>query len=278
MSAGTWKARLSALLGTVMVMVLVSLSIALTGAPASAAAYAYHVGHPMFWDYPGNPEDYCTGGYAVRGTSGTFVVTAGHCRNTGTRVYGTREGYGTIIRNDFSFTSNSFDAALVRLDPDDIAYQIVVDPIGGGRPGDGRVRGWYANSALTEGFVVGMMGRTTGWYEGRITGWQHLQFGGGITHYLLCTTIKARSGDSGGPVWRLDQNGVMAIGIVSATKFNGDMCFNPIENVLLRFGAWLPVFTSPNAGTDQVRAATVVTEPDGPPLQVDHTPVPAVLL
>lgn len=259
------------------VLVFAGLGTVFAAAPASAVAYSYNVGHPMFFGGPNNLSNYCTGGYAVRGSSGVFVTTAGHCSANGAVVYGTDERYGQIIRNDHApFTPNGFDGALVRLDPDDTAYQIVVDPIGGGRPGDGRVRGWYANSALTSGFVIGKMGRTTGWTEGRVTGWQEVRYPDGTRDFLLCSTVQTRPGDSGGPVWRNDQNGVMAIGMVLAMRSDGTMCFNPIENILNRFGAWLPVFTSRSGPPSHARdAATVVTRPDGPPLPVNRTPVAA---
>jgi hypothetical protein len=205
-----------------------------------------------------------------------------HVGLTGAAVYGTSRKFGTIIRNDLRGnydTTNSFDSALVQLVPGDDAYQIVVNPIDQRSPGSGRVRGWYANSALTERFVIGKMGNTTGWTEGQITGWQEVKYkDDGVRDYLLCTTVTADHGDSGGPVWRNDQNGVMAIGIVIAKLDDGNMCFMPIENVLNRFGAWLPVFSSSSALSSEPAAAKVVTTPDGPPLPVNLTPVPATRL
>lgn len=254
-----------------------------------AQTYYFKPGHPMRFGSAENPTGVCTGGYAVRGSSGMFVVTAGHCSTnaahqgvTGAVVYGTERRFGTIIRNDRAgdfFNTNSFDGALVRLDPGDDALQIVVDPVTGRSPGDGRVRGWYANSALTYGFVIGKMGVTSGWTEGTITEWRTVVDNTtGWRDHLLCTTVPMRRGDSGGPVWRLDANGVMAIGIAIFILDNGGyMCFNPIQNVLNRFGAWLPVFTSAARGAAPAEPL-VITQPQGPPIPVNPTPVTGSLL
>ncbi|WP_203788255.1 trypsin-like serine protease [Paractinoplanes rishiriensis] len=256
--------------------------IVVPAAPANAVAYNYYAGHPA------NPlPATCTGGYAVAGASGVFVVTAGHCATnaggagvTGRRISGTDEQFGTVIRNDWIgdfYTTNSFDGALIRLDPDDTAYQIVEDPITHTRPGNGRVRGWYANSALYAGMRIGKMGITTGWREGTITEWRDVVYPNGWRFYTLCSTADSRPGDSGGPVWRNDGNGLMAIGISIGGNW-GTACFIPIQNVLNRFGATLPVFTSLAAGARpnlDVDAARVVTERSGPP--IPYNPEPLVL-
>ncbi|GIF41911.1 S1 family peptidase [Actinoplanes xinjiangensis] len=254
--------------------------IVVPAAPANAVAYSYLVGHPA------NPRPSgCTGGFAVKGTSGVFVVTAGHCATdaagkgvVGHRIWGTDEAFGTVIRNDWvgdAATTGSYDAALIRLDPDDTAYQIVEDPVGHGRPGTGRVRGWYANSALSQGFKIGKMGKTTGWTEGTITEWRTVTYPNGWRFPALCTTATALPGDSGGPVWRHDANGVMAVGIVISGR-TGSMCFAPIQHVLQRFGATLPVFTSNAKGArvdSRPGAATVVTEPTGPSIPYNPEPL-----
>jgi hypothetical protein len=266
---------------------IIAAPVLFTSGPAQAATYYFHPGHPMFFGFVGNPNDYCTGGFAVRGASGMFIVTAGHCStdttgrgSTGAVVYGTGRRFGTIIRNDLVgdfYTTNTFDGALVQLDPGDDALQIVVDPLTGRSPGNGQVRGWYANSALTQGFVIGKMGNTTGWTEGTITGWQTVMYPNGWRDFLLCTTVPIRGGDSGGPVWRWDANGIMAIGITIARLDTGGMCFNPIENVLNRFGAWLPVF-GPSGFGPGAQQPLVITESIGKPLPVSLEPVPAQLM
>jgi hypothetical protein len=257
---------------TAAIAVLVTtLSTLLVPTPASAAGYIYHVGHIMNFPRTG---DICTGGYAVRGASGMFVTTAGHCSTndngngtTGHPVHGATRQFGTVIRNDFRVTTaQTFDAALVALAPGDDAYQIVVDPITGRSPGDGRVRGYYANSALTSGFRIGKMGRTTGSTEGLITGWAEAVHNDTSRELVLCTTARVSGGDSGGPVWRVDGNGVMAIGIVKLRLADGGMCFKTIEDTLRQFGAWLPVFARNNVLTNEPGAARVVTEPTGLPL------------
>lgn len=271
-----------------MVAAAVTLVLLGAGTPSLAATYFFKPGHPMLFGSSSSPTHRCTGGYAVRGASGMFVVTAGHCSTnaarqgvTGAVVYGATRRFGTIIRNDHVgdfYNTNTFDGALVRLDPGDDALQIVVDPVTGRSPGDGRVRGWYANSALTRGFVIGKMGIASGWTEGAITAWQTVVDNRtGWRYYLLCSNVPILPGDSGGPVWRWDSNGIMAIGIaVFRLDAGGFMCFNPIQNVLNRFGAWLPVYTTAaRGGTAQ---PMVITEPQGPPVPVDPNPAKGQLL
>ncbi|SCF20941.1 Trypsin [Micromonospora chokoriensis] len=264
-------------------LAVMALLLATTATPAVAAGYMFKPGHPMFLEKKNNLNKYCTGGYAVRGSSGMFIATAGHCFGIAGLppaaqriVYGTDTRFGYAIRNDNVgdyWGDNSFDGALVQLDSGNDAQQIVVDPLTGRSPGNGRVTGYYRNSALSQGFVIGKMGRTTGWTEGVVTSWQVITYDDGMRDYLLCSTVPAAGGDSGGPVWRWDANGVMAIGIV-VSGGNGGMCFNPIENVLSRFGAWLPVFAASSATTTTSAAQPrVVTERVGPAVPVNLTPV-----
>lgn len=79
-----------------------------TAAPASAATYYFKPGHPTYFGGPGT-GGYCTGGYAIRGGSGTFILTAGHCGSVCTTVYGTSRAFGTIAHTRWS----SHDTALI---------------------------------------------------------------------------------------------------------------------------------------------------------------------
>jgi hypothetical protein len=270
------RKRFTALL---VALALLCVGVLVSAAPAQAAGYIYRPGHPMYLTGP-RSASYCTGAYAVRGTDGMFLVTAGHCwgyGGTGGTVYGTDARFGTVIRNDRIgdfYLTNSFDGALVRMDAGDDAYQIVVDPVTLQSPG--KVVGYLNNSALSAGLAVGKMGTTTGWTEGRITAWRTVTYPDGVRDYLLCSTAGVDAGDSGGPVWQSDGAGhVWAVGITIARTGAGEMCFNPIQNVLNRFGAWLPVFPYPTAALKQ---PSVVTERNGPPIPVDPNPVAGELV
>lgn len=260
-------------------LTIICVGVLLGAAPVQAAGYLYRPGDPMYPNAPGTTPGSCTGGYAVRGSSGMFLVSAGHCwgyGRTGDIVYGSDRRYGTVIRNDRVgdiYTTNSFDGALIRMDAGDDATQIVVDPVSGRSPG--RVVGYFNNSALSPGMLVGKMGRRTGWTEGRITEWRTVNYPDGVRDYLLCTTATVDGGDSGGPVWQSDGAGhVWAVGIVIA-KSDGKMCFNPIQNVLARFGATLPVHPYTRGAGQQ---PAQVTERSGAPIPVNPDPVPGALV
>ncbi|MEU8179677.1 trypsin-like serine protease [Micromonospora sp. NPDC049044] len=267
------------LLASLVTLTTVGVAVLLGAGPAQAAGYLYRPGDVMHLDGPGSLPNFCTGGYAVRGSSGMFLVSAGHCwgyGRIGNVVFGTDRRFGTVIRNDRIgdvYDTNSFDGALIRMDAGDDATQIVVDPVTGRSPG--KVVGYFNNSALSAGMVIGKMGRKTGWTEGRITEWRLLRYKDGVRDYLLCSTADSDGGDSGGPVWQSDGAGhVWAVGITIA-RSNGMMCFNPIQNVLSRFGATLPVHPyTRGAGQQPSR----VTERSGPPIPVNPDPVPGELL
>ncbi|OLF18810.1 chymotrypsin family serine protease [Actinophytocola xanthii] len=213
--------------------VVVVASLGVLVVPASAATYYFYPGHPTFFGGPGVGA-YCTGGYAIRGDSGMFILTAGHCAGVGTPVYGTSRQFGTVAHSRWS----DRDTALIQELPGDDAHQIVVDPHTGTSPG--RIEGIFPTSSLGVGTLVGKMGVTTGWSEGTITGtiaWY------GMTAY--CSTAETRPGDSGGPVWATDGGGVLAVGItVAYYEDTGDGCFLPIQDLLDEWDAWLPVFGS----------------------------------
>ncbi|MEU8232093.1 hypothetical protein AB0C12_21110 [Actinoplanes sp. NPDC048967] len=233
---------------------------ALAGAgPAQAATYFFQPGHPTF--VGGRSGVPCTGGYAIRGTSGLFFLTAGHCGGVGSVIYGTDARFGRIAYS--RWTTN--DTALIQPDSGVDAYQIVVDPRTGRSPG--KVSGVFPTSSLGNGVLVGKMGVTTGWTEGRIYGtipWY------GMTAY--CSVARTSAGDSGGPVWRTDgAGGVVAVGITVAyyeDTHNG--CFIPIQTLLSNWGATLPAFP---------RGAAAAPEPPGKPVPTLSTEglVPAVL-
>lgn len=210
---------------------------------ATNSTYYFMPGHPMFFGGPGSGS-YCTGGYAIRGSSGMFLLTDGHCAGVGTTVYGTSRAFGHVTYTQY--TTN--DTELVsEISPDD-AYQTVVDPLTGNHPGgSGKVVGYLDESYFTTGFLVGKMGETTGWSEGQIDGWTYWP-NGTKNEVAYCSHAYTQPGDSGGPVWRTAPGGgVYALGITVAYNTNtGDGCFLPITHLLNLWGAWLPVWPNPN--------------------------------
>jgi hypothetical protein len=207
-------------------------------APSPAhAAYFFRPGEPVFFGSAGAAGG-CTGGYAIKGTDGLFILTAGHCAPLNTAVYGHDARFGTIAHNKYP----DLDSSLIRLTAPNDAYQIVVDPLTGRTPGgSGKVVGVLSTSNFVNGYLVGKMGRVTGWTEGTIytqVSWR------GLLAY--CARFSSAEGDSGGPVWRTAPGGgVYAVGIIVARDTaNGYGCFHPISGLLRKWGAQLPTFPS----------------------------------
>jgi hypothetical protein len=75
-------------------------------------------------------------------------------------------------------------------------------------------------------------------FAGRTTGAETCGRVKGFKQHLRCVGVKARPGDSGGPVYYDPGNGLttQAVGIVTTDK----MCFTPISRVLGRFGVTFP--------------------------------------
>lgn len=197
--------------------------------PSQAITYTYLVGHVM--NIGGG---WCTGGYTVTGTSGMFTMTAGHCGSPGQTVRGTDAAFATIAHKK---PTTQGDSLLTSAHAGVTQLQIIVDPRTGRTPGDGRVVGVMPSSQQTNGTLVGKMGVTTGWTEGKISS-RSTWYG----RTLICTTAKADRGDSGGPVWRADGNGLRAVGMTVAGTSNGDMCYHPMDELLREWGASLPTF------------------------------------
>lgn len=225
----------------VLVVVFAALAVAFGASPAQAAPwYYYKPGQPMG---PVPNSENCTGSWAVRGQSGLFFLTAGHCQAEGTTVYGKPSPFGFVRRNE---EAKGMDAALVQPHAGVDALQNVVDR------SDvviGRTVGIVPNSELaTPGLWLNKMGRTTGWTWATTDGRWELWNG----QWVKCSEkLGATYGDSGGPVFTRDSaNRARAAGMIVGGKLkNGVMhsCFITIEDLLARFGAWLPVFSSTGA-------------------------------
>jgi hypothetical protein len=92
------------------------------------------------------------------------------------------------------------------------------------------VLGATPDAAVGRGLKVCFAGRTSGADQcGRVTGFRQ---------HLRCTDVKARPGDSGGPVYTDPADGLTtyAVGIVTTDH----MCFTPLSRALSTFGATLP--------------------------------------
>jgi hypothetical protein len=105
-----------------------------------------------------------------------------------------------------------------------------------------RVTGTLPRAGQRKGRVVCFSGRTSGVNRcGRI----FASYGG-----LRCARVRARHGDSGGPVYTRARDGeVRAAGIVTAMRnlgaltppwWHDELCYTPIQDVLAAFGARLP--------------------------------------
>jgi hypothetical protein len=239
---------------------------------APNATYIYQPGHPMYFGGPASSPwvtNECTGGYVIRGTSGTFLLGAGHCDPNlpagGSTVYGTDSSFGVDQYNHFIQAS---DTMLVQEFSYYSAYQTVVDPTTGRTPGgNGKVVGFLSDSQLGSGLLVGKMGVSTGWTEGTIVDWTYWQ-----DDVALCTTYTSAPGDSGGPVWRTAPGGgVYAVGIhvgQATLTINGAKrwysCFLPIQDLLNHWGASLPVWSSANT-VSMVKAPAAESLPVGLP-------------
>ncbi|GLZ76031.1 hypothetical protein Afil01_08380 [Actinorhabdospora filicis] len=212
--------------------VITSFALLLQSAPAGAAVwYWYKPGHPMNIAGAG-----CTGSWALRGSDGMFFLTAGHCASgVNAVVSGTDTRFGFVRRNE----DPSMDALLVQPDSGVDAYQIVeVNGITVGRT-TGMVHNW----SLTPGTVVSKGGRTTGITSGTI----RVQSTWDGRERVYCGDYAACAGDSGGPVYQKAGSSVLAVGVHVGRQRQPSgvlySCFISIDDLLARFGAWLPVFS-----------------------------------
>lgn len=251
--------------------VMTVLGLTLAGAAPSAIAeirpvpdasgYEYVVGAPAIWGSVGGTvgayfDAVCSGGFAIAGDSGVFLTTAGAC---GIGIASDRS-----IRGDAGYFADvvarrdTEPTVLIRIRPGNDAFQLLVDPLTGRFPSDGRVQGWMRSIDQVSGLLVGKMGVDTGWTEGRILGTAPGRYG----ELLLCTDAPAASGDVGGPVWRYDASGLRALGTVVGISDQGGACYRPIQETLYAYGAFLPSF-----GSDQVRPSWGVFAPGTPSYQ-----------
>lgn len=216
-------------------------AVVLGATPSTALDYDYLAGHPVHFTSPGYNPGSCTGSWTVYGTSGSFVMTAGHCGWIDATVFGTGAAWGRLAYRKLSYhgapSGAAGDSALIRYYSGVTPYQTVVDPLTGYKPaGNGQVTGKMPTSQQTVGTLVGKMGRTTGRTEGRIRvafNWKGQR--------ALCAEYGSAGGDSGGPVWRSDSQGLRAVGMHVGSIANGSGsrygCYIPIDTLLSQWGA-----------------------------------------
>lgn len=244
-------ARASAVVATVASLGILGISPASAesnaeGEVAPAVSYTYNVGNRMAF----SNGNICTGGYSIRGNSGVFTMTAGHCGSVGNTISGPA---GTWARVSYKKPTTQGDSLLATAYSGVTQMQIIRDPRTGRVPaGTGRVTGVMPTSQQKTGTLVGKMGVTTGWTEGKIYGtttW--------MGRTAICSTARTLPGDSGGPVWRSDGNGLRAVGMtVAYIKSTSNGCYLPMDQLLSEWGAWLPVFAS-RAGATEVNPTEV---------------------
>jgi hypothetical protein len=250
----------------------------------SALNYNYNAGHSMFWGSAAS-NSYCTGGWTIYGTSGSFILTAGHCASVGSTVYGTVAAFGTVSYRKYS--SSLGDSALVSYYNGVTPYQIVTGPVTGTHPGPngaGRVTGIMPTADQILGVLVGKMGKSTGWTEGAVIGTYTYN---GKTAILAA--YNSGTGDSGGPVWRWDSYGLRALGMHVGSAYHPSTgarigaLYLPMNGLLTDWGAQMNVFSSASASASTSASAssangvtaneTVVTD-ETPPGMVSVGPGP----
>ncbi|KJL17327.1 hypothetical protein [Microbacterium azadirachtae] len=211
-----------------------------------AYGYDYSPGEPTIWAAVGGTagayfDRACTGGYAIAGDSGFFLTTADICSPWPISL---------PVRGDAGYYADGFyrrsddPVVLLQMRDGNDAHQILADPTTGSYPGNGQIVGWTPSDQQPVGLLIGKMGIDTGWTEGQILGTADGMHG----EQLLCTDASASYGDVGGPVWRMDENGLRALGTVAGITADGGACYRPIQETLYRYGASLPSY-----GPDQGR-------------------------
>jgi hypothetical protein len=200
--------------------------------------------------YRGRGASACTAAWIVRRGGRLFGLTAGHCARRSeiaVRVRGLdappRRPLGPVVWNG--------DA---RGGPDALAFAVgsatVNQAVERGTKLPWTVTGWRPTAAQRSGLRVCFSGRTTG--RERCGTVVQPRFRRGRRR-LVCTDLRLRDGDSGGPVYTAPADGaVEALGIVTGSRTNippfthGEGCYTPIQGILSAFGATLPAGPRPS--------------------------------
>jgi streptogrisin D len=166
----------------------------------------------------------CSLGFNVRGGGVDYFITAGHCTNLATTWYSNSARTQVLgTRTGTSFPTN--DYGIVR-------YTSSVS-----RPGTvGGVDITGAGNAFV-GQSVTRRGSTTGTRSGSVTGLNAtVRYAEGTVYQMIRTNVCAEGGDSGGSLY----SGNTAIGLTSGGSGNcrtgGTTFFQPVMEVLSRYG------------------------------------------
>lgn len=198
----------------------------------------YRAGQQIKFGYkPGGVGGQCTGGFAIRLADGKAgALSAGHCG---------RDEDGDAVPNTYWYPGRSRQRVLgtVSLNlwpqgPDGLAIRFSpgkqsAPQVERGSRTPITITGTVPTAQQAEGRAVCMAGRTSGADGcGTISG----SFEG-----KTCTTLQARPGDSGGPVYDAPRDGfARAVGVIAIRRTrSGKMCFAPIDQVLQGLGATL---------------------------------------
>lgn len=170
----------------------------------------------------------CSLGFNVRKGSTYYALTAGHCVKGAGTWYANASRTSKVGPNvSGSFPGN--DYGLIRHDNALKKY--------------GSVGSQDISSSMnaTVGLAVKRRGYTTGIHGGKVTGlnWSVNYGADGIVHGLIRTNVCAEGGDSGGPLY----SGTRAVGLTSGGNGNcttgGTTYFQPVREVLARYGVSL---------------------------------------
>jgi hypothetical protein len=164
--------------------------------------------------------------------------------------------------------SVNVDTELVQLTPGLDASQAIVAYPSGESPGnDGRVTSYLANAQITPGTVVYKTGITTGTTEATVTGEEAAGTYNGQTIMADCANGNNNHGDSGAPVWTMDNNGnIIAAGVATEGIPGRPFCFLPIPTS--RSPSPTPCVTASTASPPATSAARRRLPPHRPHLAV----------
>ncbi|TDC26927.1 trypsin-like serine protease [Kribbella albertanoniae] len=173
----------------------------------------------------------CSLGFNVRNSAGVyFFITAGHCGNIASSWYANSAKttlLGTVTGS--SFPGN--DYAIVRYSTSYTNHPGVVNLY------NGSTQDITSAGNASVGQAVRRSGSTTGLRSGSVTGTNAtVNYAEGTVTGLIRTNVCAEGGDSGGALFA----GTVALGLTSGGSGNcssgGTTYFNPVPEVLSRYG------------------------------------------
>ncbi|MEU9166456.1 S1 family peptidase [Streptomyces sp. NPDC048420] len=175
--------------------------------------------------YTGNVR--CSIGFSVHGG----FVTAGHCRQPSTAVYGWDRSYignfqaGTFPGDDYGWVSVGS------------GWWTVPVVLGWGTVSDQLVRG---SRVAPVGSSICRSGSTTHWHCGTVLAMNEtVNYSQGAVHQMTKTSVCAEPGDSGGSFISGDQAQGVTSGGWGNCSSGGETWFQPVNEILNRYGLTL---------------------------------------